>query len=91
MSASIGHNSGMGSEAADLIRSYAERVGRLKEEIKGIQGDIKDIMTEAKGRGFDPKQLKKAIALSEQDAEKRKEENEVLRRYCIALGLDDIF
>lgn len=91
MTAPIGHNSGIGSEAADKLRSYADRITRLREEVKGIQGDIKDIKSEAKSLGYDPKQLMKAIMLKEQDADKRKEESETLRLYCIALGLDDIF
>jgi len=88
MTQGFGHNSGVDSETSKLLREYAERITRLKEEVKGLNDDIKDIKAEAKSRGFDPKQLMKAIALRDEDVAKRKEENEVLRLYALAIGVD---
>lgn len=88
MTAGIGHNSGLDSESARVLREYAERITRLKEEVKGLNDDIKDIKSEVKGRGFDVKQLMWAIALKEKDVEKQREENEIRRLYAIALGVD---
>jgi uncharacterized protein (UPF0335 family) len=39
--------------APDLIRSYVDRILRLKEEEDGLKSDIKDIYAEAKSNGFD--------------------------------------
>lgn len=86
MIATIGHNSG----ANDQIRAYADRITRLREEMKGLQSDIKDIKSEAKSHGYDVKTLMRAISISEQDAQKVREESEVLKLYLRALGLHDI-
>lgn len=88
MTPGFGHNSGVDSEATKLLKEYAERLIRLKEEVKGLNDDIKDIKSEAKSRGLDVKVLMKAIALLEEDVAKRKEENEVLRLYALAIGVD---
>ena len=47
----IGHNSADG----ERLRSFIERIERLDEEIDAIKEDRKDILTEAKSTGFDPK------------------------------------
>jgi uncharacterized protein (UPF0335 family) len=86
MTPGIGHNSG----ADDRLRSYADRITRLREEAKGLNEDIKDVKAEAKSHGYDVKALMKAIALREQDAQKLREENEVLKLYLHALGMSDI-
>ncbi len=50
-----------------LLRSYAERIVRLKEEIKGLQSDIKDIGLEATGQGFDKKALMVVVSRMMED------------------------
>ena len=44
---------GGGRVAADELRLLIERAERLEEEKKGIADDIKDVMAEAKGRGYE--------------------------------------
>ena len=41
--------------AAAELRQFIERIERLEEEKAAISGDIKDVMGEAKGRGYDTK------------------------------------
>lgn len=48
-------NNIVGGIAVDRLRSLIERIERLEEEKKGIQGDIRDIFAEAKAVGFDVK------------------------------------
>lgn len=94
--AKIGHNSGdeddiMGSEetvAAKELRQFIERVERLEEEKAAIQGDIKDVMGEAKGRGYDTKAIRKIIAMRKKDVNERIEEETILQTYMAALGME---
>ena len=44
-----------GQTGADQLRQYIERVERLEEEKRALMADIRDIYTEAKATGFEPK------------------------------------
>ncbi len=80
------------SVARDQLRSFIERVERLTEEKQTIADDIKDVFAEAKSVGFDPKILKKVIAIRKQDKDERAEEEAVLSTYLVALGMQpDLF
>lgn len=83
---SIGHNSGETVASAEL-RQIIERIERLEEEKKAIQGDIKDVYGEAKGRGYDTKAIRKIIARRKRDADELAEEEMVLDTYMAALGM----
>ena len=69
------------------IKALVERIEKLEEEKAAIAEDIKEVYAEAKGNGFDPKIIKKVIALRKQDAQKRAEEQAVLATYMDALGM----
>ena len=73
--------------AAAELRQLVERVERLEEEKATIQNDIKEVMAEAKGRGYDVKVLRKVIALRKRDADDIAEEEAVLDMYKAALGM----
>lgn len=73
--------------AADELRLLIERAERLEEEKKGLTDDIKDVFTEAKGRGYDPKAMKKIIAIRKKRREAVEEENALLSTYATALGM----
>jgi uncharacterized protein (UPF0335 family) len=79
-----GHNSGI---SADQLRSLVDRIERLEEERKAISADIKDIYTEAKSAGFDPKVLHQLIRIRRQDAETVEENEMLLDTYRHALGM----
>ena len=81
----IGHNSG--GVAGDKLRSFIERVERLEEEKRDLSEDIKDIYAEAKGMGFDTKTMRKIVKLRKMDADKRREEQELLDLYWSSIGL----
>jgi uncharacterized protein (UPF0335 family) len=70
----------------DALRAFIERIERLTEERGAIGDDIKDVYGEAKARGFDPKIMRKIVALRRQDKKKREEEAELLARYVDAIG-----
>lgn len=69
------------------LQSIVERIERLEVEKAAIASDIKDVYTEAKGNGFDPKVLKQVISLRKKDSAKRAEEQAVLATYMQALGM----
>lgn len=68
------------------LRAFIERIERLAEERGAIGDDIKDVYGEAKARGFDPKIMRKIVALRRQDKKKREEEAELLALYIDAIG-----
>ena len=75
----------MGSN--NQLAAIVERIEKLEDEKAAIAADIKDVYSEAKGSGFDPKILKQVIALRKKDATKRMEEQAVLATYMDALGM----
>ena len=77
-----------GGVSGQRLKAFIERVERLEEEKAGLAEDIKDIMAEAKGVGFDTKTMRKIIRLRKMDAQTRQEEDELLELYKSAIGLD---
>jgi uncharacterized protein (UPF0335 family) len=75
------------SVAADQLRSFIERIERIEEEIKGLNGDKSDIYKEAETNGFDVKVMRKLIAIRRKDYAERQEEDAILETYMQALGM----
>ncbi|WP_347313679.1 DUF2312 domain-containing protein [Defluviimonas sp. SAOS-178_SWC] len=73
--------------AADELRQFVERYERLEAEKKDIADQQKEVMAEAKGRGYDTKVLRKVIALRKRDKDDVAEEEAVLEMYKAALGM----
>ena len=74
--------------ANDRLRLLVERVERLEEEKKGVTDDIKDVYAEAKAVGYDPKIMRKIIALRKMNDDDRREQQTILQLYAEELGLD---
>ena len=72
---------------ADELRAFVERIERLDAEKKDIAEQQKEVMAEAKGRGYDTKVLRKIIALRKREADDVAEEEAVLEMYKEALGM----
>jgi len=72
---------------ADELRQFIERIERLDAEKKDIAEAQKEVMAEAKGRGYDTKVMRKLIALRKRDAQDIAEEEAVLEMYKEALGM----
>ena len=73
--------------AADELKQFIERIERLEEERLGLQSDIKDVMAELKGRGFDVKAVRTILRLRKKDHAERQEEEAILELYMQALGM----
>ncbi|WP_298261727.1 DUF2312 domain-containing protein [uncultured Litoreibacter sp.] len=72
---------------ADELRQFVERLERLDQEKKDIAEAAKEVMSEAKGRGYDTKVLRKVMALRKRDPQDISEEEAVLEMYKEALGM----
>ena len=79
----IGHNS-----SEEQLRLLIERVERLEEEKKNVSEDIRDVYSEAKAVGFDPKIMRQIIRLRKMEADDRAEMEAILETYKNALGMD---
>ena len=82
-----GEGMGGGRVAADELRLLIERAERLEEEKRGIADDIKDVMGEAKSRGYDAKAIRKIMAIRKKKKEEYQEEEAILETYLSALGM----
>lgn len=78
----------VGGVAGKRLRAFIERVERLEQEKAETADDIKDVYAEAKGVGFDAKTIRKLVRLRKMDAEKRREEDELLDLYRSAIGME---
>ena len=76
----------MASSASARLKTIIERIERLEEDKAAIAGDIKEVMAEAKGEGFDTKILRKVVRLRNQDKAKRQAEEAILDLYLSAIG-----
>jgi uncharacterized protein (UPF0335 family) len=72
---------------ADELRQFIERIERLDAEKKDIADQQKEVMAEAKGRGYDTKVMRKLVALRKRDSNDIAEEEAVLEMYKEALGM----
>lgn len=72
---------------ADELRQFIERIERLDSEKKDLAEQQKEVMAEAKGRGYDTKVMRKIISLRKRDKNDIDEEEAVLEMYKEALGM----
>ena len=72
---------------ASELRQFIERFERLDMEKKDIADEQKEVMAEAKARGYDTKVIRKVIALRKREPDDIAEEEAVLEMYKEALGL----
>ena len=72
---------------AEQLRSFIERYERLEAEKQDIADQQKEVMAEAKSRGYDTKAMRKIIALRKRDPDDIAEEEAVLAMYREALNV----
>lgn len=90
-----GHNGGpkFGGVSGEQLRNIITRVEKLEEDKRVISEDIKEVFSEAKANGFDPKIIRKILGLRKMDAAEREELETLIDLYKHALGMipsDDI-
>ena len=73
--------------AADELRSFIERIEQLDAEKRDLAEQQKEVMAEAKGRGYDTKVMRKVIALRKRKPDEIAEEEAIMDMYKSALGM----
>lgn len=88
-----GHNSKtrVGGVAVEQLRSIIQRVEKLEEEKAGLAADIRDVLAEARGAGFDVKAIRQILKLRKKDQAQQEEEETVLDLYKRSLGMLPLF
>lgn len=72
---------------ADELRQFIERFERLEMERKDLLDQQKEVLAEAKSRGYDTRVIKKVMAIRRRDPQDVLEEDAVLDLYKEALGM----
>lgn len=80
-------NSNNGAINNEQLITVIERIEKLNEDTAAIAADIKEIYTEAKSAGFDPKYIRQMIRLRKMDPDELDESDELIKMYRGALGL----
>ena len=75
------------SKKDEKLKSFIERIERLNEEKNNITLDIKEVFSEAKSMGYDPKIMRKILVLRKMDVDERLEQEALLDTYRNALGI----
>ena len=70
------------------MRQFVERFERLEIEKKDISDQQKEVMAEAKSRGYDTRIMRKIVSLRKRDLEDLAEEEAILSMYKTALGMN---
>jgi uncharacterized protein (UPF0335 family) len=73
--------------AADELRQFVERFENLEIEKRNITDQQKEVMAEAKSRGYDTKIMRKLVVLRKRDLQDLAEEEAILSMYKSALGM----
>ena len=68
----------VGGVSGNRLKAFIERIERLEEEKKTLAEDIRDVYSESKATGFEPKIIRKVISMRKSNLEKRREESELL-------------
>ncbi len=76
-----------GQTSADQLRQYIERIERLEEEKRALMADVRDIYSEAKATGFEPKVMRQIVKIRAMDKDLLAEQDMLLTTYRDALGL----
>lgn len=76
-----------GQTGADQLRQYIERIERLEEEKRALMADIRDIYSEAKATGFEPKIMRQVVRMRAMDRDLLAEQDILLETYRDAIGL----
>ena len=74
--------------AGEELRQFVERFERLEIEKKDISDEQKEVMAEAKSRGYDTRIMRKIVSLRKRDLEDVAEEEAILSMYKTALGMN---
>jgi len=82
------NNKGISTNKKDeKLKNFIERIERLEEEKYNLTTDIKEVFSEAKSMGYEPKIMRKILILRKMDIDDRLEQEALLNTYRNALGI----
>ena len=73
--------------AADELRQFVETIENLEIDKRNNADQQKEVMAEAKSRGYDTKIMRKLVVLRKRDLQDLAEEEAILSMYRSALGM----
>lgn len=73
--------------AADQLHGIISRIEQLEERKAELASDIRDIYTEAKGNGFDPKIVRQIVRMRKLSKAELQEQEALIDLYAHALGM----
>lgn len=73
------------SAAAERLRSFITRLENLEDEKKEVLSNMKEVLDEAKGEGFDTKIIRKVMTLRKLKPSEREEIESLTELYLNAL------
>jgi uncharacterized protein (UPF0335 family) len=76
----IGHNTN------ERLKQFIQRIERLEDEKKALSADIKEVYSEAKSAGYDPKVMRQVVKIRKMDKADRQEQESLLDVYLAAVG-----
>jgi uncharacterized protein (UPF0335 family) len=82
----LGPGSGHNVAGSELL-SYIERYEKLDLDAAAINDDKKELRAEAKGRGWDTKQMMRVIAYRKRNADDVAEEESIFELYLSSIGM----
>ena len=85
----MAENGDTNTATSDQLRQYIERVERLEEEKRALMADIRDVYSEAKGNGFEPKIMRRIVKMRAMDRDLLSEEDFLISSYRQAVGLGE--
>lgn len=77
----------VGGNAGAQLKSYIERVEKLKEEIAALNEDVSEVYKEAKHSGYVVKAMKEIIKIRSTDKDELDEHEAIVHVYKVALGM----
>jgi uncharacterized protein (UPF0335 family) len=78
---------GVGHNNQGQLKSIVERINSLMDDRDEISADIRDVLAEAKGAGYDIPALRAIVRAQREDAEKRRNREAMVDLYRGELGI----
>ena len=73
------------------LKAIVDRIENVNAQIADLQTDVKEIYQEAKSTGFDPKIIRKIIAVRKKKEDAARAEAELMERYAAEIGMQGRF
>lgn len=71
----------------EQLEQYIARIERLEEDKSAIMEDIREVMAEAKGNGFDTKTIRQILKIRKLDKDDLAQQEAMLELYRSVLGI----